>query len=252
MPQSKRRKRKYSGPTLSKSVAGDTAGMVMTPSLRADGGGTMQQMGVRPPAESLLVSIHMNYVQEMFQDQPANHCVFGCLVMQRALAKVGIDAEPVSVYAVVTRPDRVVRVGVPVPVAAPPAGWDGHLGLWLPRLHRFADPTIYQANRAGLGQIGAGLIIALGELQQLQDAEVEKNGALIQYGLADDPARGWRRYATAEMMTEVERAGDVIHRAVIQELAKASEGQRIVAELTDRLVRSAVNDAVSQLPNDRA
>lgn len=104
--------------------------------------------GPEPPAEVKLLAVLSDAWQVMAQGLPANHCIHAVTAIRSVLDAWGVDSEPVVVTASVEWPNLRVRVGSPTPAWGPKGGWSGHLGLWIPLLGRFMDPTLYQANRS--------------------------------------------------------------------------------------------------------
>ncbi len=147
-------------------------------------GGEMQRFGVRPPAESLLVSAFLNMWQYAMTRQPANTCILGCAALQEALTEFGITSQMVTVYAEVDHDDGLAPTPVGVP-SAPGRGdtgqWTGHLALWLPTMRRFVDPTIYQASRPGRGRtIVMGIVTQLPSLQAIENVTVRHEVARVE------------------------------------------------------------------------
>lgn len=103
--------------------------------------------GPQPPAEVELLSHISSVWQIQAKGQPANHCLYAVSSMQSVLADWGVQSEPVVVHATVDWPGLSVDVGSASPSMRSAQEWSGHMGLWIPSLGRFLDPTIYQANR---------------------------------------------------------------------------------------------------------
>lgn len=98
------------------------------------------------PAESMLPMLLLDlWVTLSAQSgSPPNVCVDACQTLRYAYGQFGIRAELVAVDLAVDEQGRATAVcGTPNP------SWegtelDGHCVVWLPQLHRFADPTLAQ------------------------------------------------------------------------------------------------------------
>lgn len=118
--------------------------------------------GPEAPAEVKLLTVLSDAWQVMAHGLPANHCIHAVAAIRSTLAEWGVDSEPVVVAATVEWPNMRVDVGSSPPSWEPTGGWSGHLGLWIPLLGRFMDPSLYQANRPQApAQIERGIIIPM-------------------------------------------------------------------------------------------
>lgn len=119
--------------------------------------------GPQSPPEVELLARLSDLWQLMAKNNPANHCLHAVDAIGTVLADWGVESVPTVVHATVQWPEVTVDVGSPTPSvtgAGKALEWSGHMGLWIPLLGRFMDPTLYQANRPGLAdRIDRGIVI---------------------------------------------------------------------------------------------
>lgn len=159
-PVSRSRKKSKSG---GKGRNGHPNGRASGPTLTPDYAKAERRVfGPEAPAEVKLLTALSDAWQVMARGLPANHCVHAVTAIRSMLEAWGVDSEPVVVSATVEWPNLRVEVGSLFPSWEPRGRWSGHLGLWIPLLGRFLDPTLYQANRPQApAQIERGIIIPM-------------------------------------------------------------------------------------------
>lgn len=158
-PVSRGRKKSKSSGKGRRRPNGQVPGLTRTPDYAK---AERRVFGPEAPAEVKLLAALSDAWQAMAYGLPANHCIHAVSAIGSMLDVWGIESEPVVVAATVQWPNLRVDVGSSTPSWEPKGGWSGHLGLWIPLLGRFMDPTLYQANRPQApAQIERGIIIPM-------------------------------------------------------------------------------------------
>lgn len=177
--------------------------------------------------------------QQLTQGRRANNCIHAVCAIQSALAKWGVDAKPVTVTAVVEWPSIRTELGQANPTWRKTRRWSGHLGLWVPSLGRFLDPTLYQVNQPHAPtQITRGVIVPL-HPEQLGANPFTKNGATVQYRLVDDPGPSWLTGLPAGRAGEI-AATSATYREALEAFLNLPELLTIREALTDETLAEAL------------
>lgn len=207
-------------------------------------GGLAQQLGFEIQAESLLLSLHQMGWQKGMRGAPANVCIGAVMTMQRLLPRVGLDCEPVTVFAEITHANGQVSMLGDRHPRREAHHWTGHLALWVPTINRFFDPTIYQGDRGiGPGRITTGIVLPLPELAVLGQALIPKGSHLVKYGVVEDAseAASWREGADEpDLLRFVAMAANTIHEFVVGCLRDDDEGRSIARSVTTPAVSDAL------------
>jgi hypothetical protein len=98
--------------------------------------------GPESPPEVKLLTALCDVWQQLAQGVPANHCFHAVCAIKSALAEWDVESEPLTVTALVKWPNPEVELGAARPSWQSKRNWSGHLGLWVPGLGRFVDPTL--------------------------------------------------------------------------------------------------------------
>jgi hypothetical protein len=191
MPESRKRKPKPGAGAKSRAhhpMA--SGGPVLTPSLSAI---TAPVSGLRVEPEVKILDLYLQLWQEMTTGRPAAECIAAVACIRDALADLDVETEAVPVVVTAQWPGGIdVTVGAAEPTWRTSKEWTGHLGLWVPGLRRFIDPTIYQANIPGAPRkISRALMIKVQHLAVLPSVAIPKDGALLRYTFAADPDGRW-------------------------------------------------------------
>lgn len=199
--------------------------------------------GPESPAEVKLLTGLCDVWQQLAQGVPANHCIHAVCAIRSALAEWDVESEPLTVTALVTwPPDLAIELGEPRPTWRSKTHWSGHLGLWVPGLGRFVDPTLYQANRPQAPtDITRGVVLPLAP-QQLGMYAFPKDGATVQYGVVDDPGPSWRTGMSVSGKAEVE-GNSATFRAAFARALETPEVKAIRSALTYEPLAAALRPA---------
>lgn len=199
--------------------------------------------GPQPPPEVELLARMSDSWQILAKNNPANHCLHAVDAIGTVLADWGVDSEPTVVHATVEWPEGTVDVGSPTPSvvsAGTRAEWTGHMGLWIPLLGRFMDPTLYQANRPGTtDHIDRGIVIPI-HPRDLGPVPFDTvYSASVTYHYIDLPGREILHGLSPLVRSEIQKSTSVYSRQITR-LMSRTELADLRARLTVEPLASAV------------
>lgn len=202
--------------------------------------------GPQPPPEVELLGRMSEAWQMHAKNSPANHCLHAVDGIGTVLANWGVDSEPIVVHATVEWPEGTVDVGSPTPSVTGTETrleWTGHMGLWIPLLGRFIDPTLYQANRPGMSdRIDRGIVIPI-HPRDLGPVPFDTvYSSVVTYHYIDLPGREIFQELPPRARSEIQKSTSIYSRWMTQLMRHTA-----LADLRDRLTVEPLASSVAAI-----
>ena len=202
--------------------------------------------GPQPPPEVELLARLSDAWQILAKNNPATHCLHAIHGISTVLADWGVDSEPVVVRATVEWPEATVDVGSRTPSVTGTGTrleWTGHMGLWIPLLGRFMDPTLYQANRPGMSdRIDRGIVIPI-HPRDLGPVPFDTvYSAIVTYHYIDLPGRDILQELPPHVRSEMQKSTSIFSHEMTQLMRRPE-----LADLRSRLTVEPLASSVAAI-----